>query len=112
MKEVLITIFIALGTGMAGSFSGWFFGRKRQSIENIDMAIETWQKVVDSLENRVTILLKKVDDLTKENYALREEVEQLKNEILLQNRKNRKIGILEKKIYKYEKLLDDNGINY
>lgn len=112
MRDILATILISLGTGLAGHFSGWFFGRKRQSIENIDMAIATWQKVVDSLENRVDKLLDEVNDLTKQNRLLRDEIESLKDEIRISKSKNRKITTLENKIATYEKLLDDNGIDY
>lgn len=112
MNEVASTIVIALGTGLAGSFGGWIFGRKRQNIENIDMALETWQKVVDSLEKRVDTLLTKVDALSKENDELKDEIAKLREEIALSAKRNKKNEQLEKTIAKYEKLLTDNGIHF
>lgn len=112
MSETLSAIMLALGTGFTGAFSGWFFGRKRQNIENIDMALETWQKVVDSLEKRVGILLEKVDALTLENERLKNEVSNLRDELLASNKKDKKIEQLERKIIRYERLLADNGIEF
>ncbi|MBN1987832.1 MAG: hypothetical protein JW783_00360 [Bacteroidales bacterium] len=112
MTDIISTVIISLLTGLAGGFSGWFFSRKRQNIENIDLALTTWQKVVDSLENRVTVLLSKVDALTAENYQLREELERLKIEMQAKLRENKKIEQLEKKVQKYEKLLTDNNIEF
>lgn len=112
MQEILTTTLIALGTGMAGSFSGWFFGRKRQNIDNIDMALNTWQKVIDQLEGRVDTLLQKVDTLQSENAQLKEEIIQLRAEVAESRRSQKRIEILEKKIQRYEKLLSDNSIDY
>lgn len=112
MNSIIDTLLVPLGTGLAGSFGGWFFGRKRQNIQNIDMALETWKKVVDSLEDRVDKLLSEVEELTRQNCLLREEVDSLKDEIRISKRKNRQITTLENKIQRYEKILDDNGIDY
>lgn len=112
MIDTIYAVILTLGSGMAGGFSGWFFTRKRQNIENIDLALTTWQKVVDSLERRVDSLLLKVDSLTDENTKLKEEISQLRDELLLINKKDRKIEQLEKKVQKYEKLLTDNGIEF
>ncbi|MGB4134243.1 MAG: hypothetical protein BWY89_00038 [Bacteroidetes bacterium ADurb.BinA012] len=112
MGEVLTTVLIALGTGFSGAFSGWFFGRKKQNIATIDMALNTWQKVIDQLEARVDVLLNKVKALEDENAALREEVIQLRAEIQESHRNRKKIELLERKIARYEKLLADNGIDF
>lgn len=112
MNEVASTVIIALGTALAGSFGGWIFGRKRQNIENIDMALNTWQKVVDSLEKQVQILLEKVDNLSKENDSLKMEVSKLRDEIATTTRRNKKIEQLEKTMVRYEKLLSDNRIDF
>lgn len=112
MTDAITTILIALGTGFSAAFSGWFFGRKRQNIENIDMALDTWQKVIGQLEERVDVLLKKVNDLQEENAALKEEVIQLRAEIQESRRSHKKIEALEKKIVRYEKLLADNDIAF
>ena len=112
MSDMLSTILISLGTGIAGGFSGWIFTRKRQNLENIDMALDTWQKVVGNLEVQVDKLLKKVDCLTEENTRLKQEVSSLRDELLMLNKKDRKIEMLEKKVQRYEKILDDNSISY
>lgn len=110
--DILTTILISLGTALAGSFSGWVFGRKRQSIENIDMARNTWQNIVDSLEKQIHALVSKVDTLSAENLELKEEVEALKNEILTRNSRAKENEVLKSKIKYYEKLLSDSGITY
>lgn len=112
MSEVLVTVLIALGTGFSGAFSGWFFGRKKQNIATIDMALNTWQKVIDQLEGRVDVLLRKVNELQDENTSLKEEVIQLRAEIQESRRNRKKIETLEKKITRYEKLLLDNHIDF
>lgn len=112
MNDILATIFVALGTGFAGAFSGWFFTRKRQNLENIDIALDTWQKVIDSLERRVSVQLDKIDKFAQENDDLRTETLTLKREICRLKKENDKLIKLEAKIKYYEKILADNGITY
>jgi peptidoglycan hydrolase CwlO-like protein len=106
------TILASVVASVLGTFCGWFFGRKRQKIENIDAATETWQKIVDALEARLMKELEKVqcyeqkiEELTKQVHDLKTEIEELKDG-------NRKMRLLEKKVLKYEKLLTDNKIDY
>lgn len=112
MEDTILTIIIALGTGLAGSFSGWFFGRKKQNIENIDFALTTWQKVVDSLEKRVEVLQASVDYWTKENDELRRELAHMKLEIAKKENVDKDNEVLKSKLIRYEKLLADNNIKY
>lgn len=115
----LITIVIAFGTGLASSFTTWIFSRKQQDIANIDAAITTWQKIVDSLEVRVSNLLKECIQLREENATLLTEIMALKTEVgklKFESKKiikyEKQIKELEEKIARYEQLLASNDIAY
>lgn len=110
--ETIITIIIALGTGLAGSFSGWFFGRRKQRIDEIDAATETWKNIVDSLELQINKLLKartadslKIEELTNK-------VSELNEKISVMEERLKDIAKLERKIQRYEKIMDNNNIDY
>lgn len=112
MDNVIYTILISIGTALAGSFSGWFFGRKKQRIEEIDAATDTFNKIVNSLEDRIEKLLeehtedmRKIDELTIQVSELKTEIEELKNN-------QKRVVKLEKTIMRYEKLLTDNNISF
>ncbi|MDR2009223.1 MAG: hypothetical protein LBQ22_01925 [Bacteroidales bacterium] len=112
MENIATTVLIALGTGIAGSFSGWLFGRKKQRIEEIDLATSTWNKIVDSLEVQIDKLLQqRVADSEKiDNLSNR--IKELQNEIEIMQSKIKMVETLERTISKYEKLLTDNNIKY
>jgi peptidoglycan hydrolase CwlO-like protein len=111
MGEIEIIIASAV-TSVLAAFCGWFFGRKKQKIENIDAATETWQKIVDALETRLMKELEKVQCYEQKIEDLTEQVRNLKTEIEELKDSNRKMRLLEKKVLKYEKLLTDNKIDY
>lgn len=106
------TILYSLGSTLLGGLTGWFFGRKKQKIDEINAATDTFNKIIESLESKIDNFLAqqkldscKIAELTKEVGFLREEIEQIKG--------NRVENIkLKKKIEKYEKLLTDNNIVY
>ena len=57
METWWMTILIAVGTGLASSFSTWFFSKKQynsqvenQDIANIDVAADVWKKIIDNLK--------------------------------------------------------------
>lgn len=115
----LITILIAFGTGLASSFTTWIFSRKQQDIANIDAAITTWQKIVDSLEKRVENLLQECtllrdanSNFIKEIYELKSEIAKLKAETNKIVRYEKQINELQEKITHYEQLLAHNNIAY
>ena len=118
-KFMIETIIISLGTALAGTFSGWFFGRKKQSIETIDMALNTWQKVIDNLEKRIECMLVESKQLREENESLRQEIRELRVELDSFKNQQRKIDKyeknikqLEEKLAAYENLLTVNGIKF
>ena len=148
------TIWYVLITGFGTSFFTWLFSygynkatikklkvevdglkslNKGSEITNIDAAIDTWQKIVDSLEGQIERLLEQkgnniAEKLTLENrldqlMKLREsdarEIADMKKEIeeLNQTVSNLKGYAkeneeLKKRIKKYEKLLTDNNIAF
>ena len=115
----VITVIIAFGTGLASSFTTWFFSRKQQDIANIDAAITTWQKIVDSLEKRVENLLQECtqlrevnSSLIKEIWDLKSEIDKLKAETKKIIRYEKQIKELQDKITHYEQVLSANNISY
>jgi len=100
--ELITTIIISFGTGLAGCFGGWFFGRKRQNIDNIDAAVETWKKVVNSLEEQVEKSLKREEQSRNCIEELKESVRMLRMEV----------NNLTEKLQKTEKLLKEHNIEF
>ncbi|MDR3287087.1 MAG: hypothetical protein LBT27_06565 [Prevotellaceae bacterium] len=91
----------------------------KSHIENIDLAGETWQKVVDRLETQIKKLLNQVEELQDENIKLREDIYKLHTELAslktIQEKADKyekQIKKLQEKIAYYERLLADNNINY
>jgi len=112
-------IIIAVIGAFVSSFGLWFFSRKKHRLENIDMAIGTWQKIVDNLETRIDRLLKDSESLREENNKLRQEVSRLGLEIekfKLENKRKEdyvmQIAELEKRNRYFMRILDDRGIVY
>lgn len=106
------TIIYSIGGTVIGTIAGWFVGRKRQNIDNIDAATTTFNNVINSLEDKINKLLKqqaidasKIEALTKEVERLNKELENLKAD----KQENIK---LKRKIEKYEKIMQDNNIVY
>lgn len=110
--ETLTTLLITFGTGMVSAFCGWFFGRKKQRIEEIDAATETWKKIVNSLEEEIGKLLAQRADDSKKIDSMKEEIESLKSKLGDFNSVLKRVDRLEKKVTRYEKLLEDNNIEH
>lgn len=91
----------------------------KSDIENIDLAGETWQKVVDRLEARIEKLINQTNDLQDENIKLREEIYKLRNELTalktIQQKceqYEKRMQKLQEKVARYERLLSENNIDY
>jgi cell shape-determining protein MreC len=101
-------ILTSLGGTFLGTFFGWFFGRKRQNIDTIDAAVETWKKIVDSLQEQIDRLLEqRASDAAKNHH-----IEQLQEQVASTEMKVKSVNRLEKTIARYEKLMDAAGIEY
>lgn len=116
MWEYIIS---SIGGTLVGAFGGWFFGRKRQNIDTIDAAVETWKKIVDSLQQQIDKLLaqreadaKRIESLSSESAAMAKQVEELKEQIASMEMKVKSVNRLERTIARYEKLMDAAGIEY
>lgn len=112
-------ILSTLGGTIIGSLSGWLIGRKKQRIEEIDAAVETWRKIVDSLQEQIDKLLlqrqedsEKIEKLTRETIELNRQVKTLREEVENLQQKVKSINKLEKTIARYEKLLEEHNITY
>jgi len=110
MVETVTTIVIAFATSMAGAFGGWFFTKRkynaevqRQNLENIDFGFDTWQKVVDTQQERIEELMSKYDLLLEENLKYQDQLNSMREELLILKQENQKL-ICE--IARYEKKLN------
>lgn len=116
MWEMIVT---SLGGTFVGAFFGWFFGRKRQNIDTIDAAVETWKKIVDSLQEQIDRLLvqrasdaAKIESLSEQVKQQNAHIEQLQEQVSSMEMKVKSVNRLEKTIARYEKLMDAAGIEY
>lgn len=67
-------ILYTVGGTTIGSFIGWLIGRKKQKIDEIDAATDTWSKIVQSLR-------KQIDDLILDQEAFIEREKQMQQRI-------------------------------
>ncbi len=116
---MLPTIISSLTTTAAGTILGWFFGRRRQNIDNIDAAVETWQKIVDALQAQIERLLQqresdaqKIETLSREINLQINQIENLKMKVEKLETEVAKKDRLEALLKRYEKTMSDAGIKY
>lgn len=97
----LETILQFVGAGAASVF-GWFVGRRQknaetdnQVIRNLELSINVYRQIIDdlreelnTLNTKVDLLQKKVDDLLKENHHLRNMMEEHNKQTIKKPRKN------------------------
>lgn len=126
MENLAYQILTPFATAFMGGLVGWFFKRKRlakenqaldhendaKDITNIDAAVATWQKVVDALEGQIAKLLeqRKADADRIEQLGAR--IVELQGKVDAMQARLRLTEKLEKKVTRYEKLLDEHGIAY
>ena len=111
MIDTVVTILISVITAISGGFAGWLFGRRRQNIDDINAATDTWKNIVTSLEERIDKLLceRKEDALQIEE--LNKRVESLQIQVNALTVFQKKAIQYEKKIAKYEKMLKEHNID-
>lgn len=97
---------------LTGSFGTWIFQKRRNKIDDINAATDTFNKVNESLELRINKMLEeqeksnlKIEELTKQVAALSAQIETLKNQVKEKER-------LQKKVVHLEKILTDNNIPF
>lgn len=107
-----------IGT-FVGGLTGWLFGRRRQNIDNIDAAVETWKKIVDSLQEQIDKLLAqrasdaaKIESLSQQVKQQNLHIEQLQEQVASTEAKVKSVSRLEMTVARYEKLMDAAGIEY
>ncbi len=86
---------------------------------NINTAVETWKKIVGSLQEQIDRLLEqrasdaaKIESLSEQVKQQNAHIEELKEQVASTEMKVKSVNRLEKTIARYEKLLDANGIEY
>ena len=85
--EVIIALIGVLST-ITGSWTSWFFARKKYNsevdnnlIENMQKSLEFYKKLSDDNKSRLDEALKRNDQLEKEMFQLRQQVFELMNNI-------------------------------
>ena len=92
---------------------------KGAALENIDAAVETWKKIVNSLQEQIDKLLAqrasdavKIEGLSEEVKQQNQRIEQLQEQVASMDAKVKSVSRLEKTVARYEKLMDAAGIEY
>ena len=126
LEMILLYIIAPSVTIGLSVWGGWFFGRKKQRIETIDAATDTFNKIIKQLREQVEAYVGK-DDINTERFnkqetqlntatkkieELESTIKRLSDEVESLRREKKENALLKKKIDKYTKLLDDNNIEY
>jgi len=119
LENILIWIISPVAGMVAGAWGGWFFGRKRQRIDTIDAATDTFNKIIQQLRSEVGIYQQEKDKHTElirqqsqKINELADQVKKLSEEVECLRREKRENALLKKKIDKYTRLLDSHNIEY
>lgn len=75
------TILYSLGGTSIGIFGGWLIGRKKQKIDEIDAATDTWSKIVSSLRKQIDDLILDQEEFIKREKEMQKKIEHLQEEI-------------------------------
>jgi len=118
--ETILMWIISPTVGMAaGAWGGWFFGRKRQRIDTIDAATDTFNKIIHQLRNEIGVYQQKNDEYAQQVQQqsqqikeLTDQVKKLSEEVESLRCEKKENALLKRKIDKYTKLLDINNIEY
>lgn len=88
--DIIFDIITPLITGIISAWGGWFFARKKydaevdnQKLENIDKAVQVYQKLLDDVNERLGESLEKNKKLETEVLELRNHVFELTMNICL-----------------------------
>ena len=87
--DVLITAGIGIISTFIGSWTSWFFARKKYNAEvdsslinNLQESLDFYKKLVDDNNVRLEDLLQRNKDLEERDSKLEEEVRQLRNQMM------------------------------
>jgi hypothetical protein len=87
--DVLITAGIGLVSTFIGSWTSWFFARKKYNsevdnniIQNMKESLEFYKQLSDDNKKRLEEVLKRNEELERRDEKLEDEVRQLKNQMI------------------------------
>jgi len=87
--DVLITAGIGLVSTFIGSWTSWFFARKKYNsevdnnlIQNMKESLEFYKQLSDDNKKRLEEVLKRNEELERRDERLEDEVRQLKNQMI------------------------------
>lgn len=92
MEQFIETLLIPFLTSIAGAFSGWFFGRRKQTaeavqseLESVEKAVSIWREIAQDLKKEMAeqgVQIQKLQDevatLRRDNARLLSELKQIK----------------------------------
>lgn len=94
MNEIIQSLLIPILTTIAGAFSGWFFGRRKQQaeavmneLETVEKAVSIWRQIAQDLQKemasqseQIAKMRTEIDALRTDNKRLYMELKRLKPE--------------------------------
>ncbi|MGB7527699.1 MULTISPECIES: hypothetical protein [Sphingobacterium] len=92
MEQLIESLLIPLITSIAGAFSGWFFGRRKQTaeavqseLESVEKAVAIWREIAQDLKKelaeqslQIQNLQMEIGTLRRDNARLLSELKQIK----------------------------------
>jgi len=102
MDQLIDTLFVPALTTLAGAFSGWFFGRRKQQAEAV-------QSEMQSVEKAIAIWREIAQDLKKELSEQTVQIEKLRDEVSTLRRDNARLLTELKSIKKRQNQNNDSN---
>lgn len=88
MEQLIDTLFVPILTTLAGAFSGWFFGRRKQQAETmhselqtIEKAVAIWREIAQDLKKELAAQSLQINELRQEVSTLRRDNVRLLTEL-------------------------------
>lgn len=84
MEEIIQQLLVPILTTIAGAFSGWFFGRKKQQaevvmneLEAVEKAVSIWRQIAQDLQKEMALQSEQINQMRTEIDALRSDNKRL-----------------------------------
>lgn len=88
MEHLIDTLLVPVITTMAGAFSGWFFGRRKQQaeaqaseLETVEKAVAIWREIAQDLKKELALQSDEIGKLREEVSTLRRDNARLLTEL-------------------------------
>ena len=118
-ETILMWVVAPVITSAIGAWLGYFFGRRRQKIDDIDAATATFNKIIKQLREEVETFVNEkgrnreiIENQSKQIRELTTEVQRLSKEVEALKADQKENVHLKKKISRYEKILVTHNIEF